>query len=58
MLGVVVRGEEEVVVVFPRLLPGRGVVERVWRGTKGGLWGAGKAVGEVGESEKTSEVGR
>lgn len=37
-LVVVVDGEEDVVVVFPRLLPGRGIVERVWRGVRGCLW--------------------
>lgn len=31
---VVVQGEDEVVVVFPRLLPGRDIVEKVWRGAK------------------------
>ncbi|KAI3392503.1 hypothetical protein diail_5638 [Diaporthe ilicicola] len=37
-LVVVVDGEEDVVVVFPRLLPGRRVVEAVWRGVRGCLW--------------------
>ncbi|KAF3766307.1 hypothetical protein M406DRAFT_339559 [Cryphonectria parasitica EP155] len=37
-LVVVVDGEDDVVVVFPRLLPGRGIVERVWRGVRGCLW--------------------
>ncbi|PSR87035.1 GPI-GlcNAc transferase complex, PIG-H component-domain-containing protein [Coniella lustricola] len=37
-LVVVVDGEEDVVVVFPRLLPGRRIVERVWRGVRGCLW--------------------
>lgn len=37
-LVVVVDGEEDVVVVFPRLLPGRAVVEGVWRGVRGCLW--------------------
>ena len=27
-------GEGEVVVVFPRVLPGRAVVEEVWRGAR------------------------
>ena len=31
---VVVQGEDEVVVVFPRLLPGRDIVEKVWRGAR------------------------
>ncbi|KAK1761386.1 putative GPI-GlcNAc transferase complex [Echria macrotheca] len=34
---VVVEGEEEVVVVFPRLLPRRKIVEAVWRGVRGCL---------------------
>lgn len=38
MLGVAVHGEEEIVVVFPTLLPGRRVVERVWRGGRRALW--------------------
>jgi phosphatidylinositol glycan class H protein len=33
-LVVVVEGEEDVVVVFPGLLPGRKVVETVWRGVR------------------------
>ena len=33
-LVVVVEGEEEVVVVFPRLLPKRQIVETVWRGVR------------------------
>jgi phosphatidylinositol glycan class H protein len=37
LLVVVVEGEEDVVVVFPRLLPGRRVVETVWRGARGVL---------------------
>lgn len=37
-LVVVVDGEDDVVVVFPRLLPGRRVVEGVWRGVRGCLW--------------------
>lgn len=33
-LAVVVDGEKEVVVVFPNLLPGRAIVEEVWRGAR------------------------
>ncbi|KAL2054929.1 hypothetical protein ABVK25_004751 [Lepraria finkii] len=33
-LAVVVEGEGEVVVVFPKLLPGRAIVEEVWRGAR------------------------
>ena len=37
-LVVVVEGEEDVVVVFPRLLPRRLIVEKVWRGVRGCLF--------------------
>ncbi|KAK1772384.1 gpi c transferase [Phialemonium atrogriseum] len=37
-LVVVVEGEEDVVVVFPGLLPGRRIVETVWRGVRGCLY--------------------
>ena len=37
-LVIVVEGEEEVVVVFPRLLPRRKIVETVWRGVRGCLY--------------------
>lgn len=37
-LVVVVEGEESVVVVFPRLLPRRKVVEEVWRGARSCLF--------------------
>jgi len=36
-LVVVVEGEEDVIVVFPRLLPRRKIVEAVWRGVRGCL---------------------
>lgn len=45
-LAVVVKGEQDVVVVFPRLLPRRGVLEEVWRGVRRCLWedtGGGKS---------------
>lgn len=35
---VIVEGEEDVVVVFPKLLPGRKIVEEVWRGVRGCLY--------------------
>jgi phosphatidylinositol glycan class H protein len=41
----VVKGEEDVVVVFPRLLPRRGILEEAWRGSRRCLWedtGSGK----------------
>jgi phosphatidylinositol glycan class H protein len=37
-LVVVVEGEEDVVVVFPRLLPRRHIVEKVWRGARACLY--------------------
>ncbi|KAF2439485.1 hypothetical protein P171DRAFT_396805 [Karstenula rhodostoma CBS 690.94] len=37
-LAVVVREEEDVVVVFPRMLPRRGILEEVWRGSRRCLW--------------------
>lgn len=44
LLVVVVEGERELVVVFPRLLPGRKVVEVVWRGVRGVLGEGGGAM--------------
>ncbi|EPE35844.1 GPI-GlcNAc transferase complex [Glarea lozoyensis ATCC 20868] len=44
-LVVVVEGEDDVVVVFPRLLPRRKVVESVWRGVRGCLWEEGRVGG-------------
>jgi len=40
-LVIVVDGEEDVVVVFPRLLPRRKIVEKVWRGAKACLYEPG-----------------
>lgn len=37
-LAVVVEGEAEAVVVFPRLLPRRLALEKVWRGARQVLW--------------------
>lgn len=37
-LAVVVEGEEDVVVVFPGLLPKRAILEEVWRGARKCLW--------------------
>lgn len=47
-LVVVVEGEEELVVVFPRLLPGRRIVEAVWRGVRGCLYEGEKKNGVNG----------
>ena len=35
-----VRGEEDIVVVFPNLLPRRAMLEEVWRGARKCLWEA------------------
>ena len=43
-LVVVVEGEEDIVVVFPRLLPGRKTVETVWRGVRSCLYEPDAAV--------------
>jgi phosphatidylinositol glycan class H protein len=37
-LAIVVDGEDDVVVVFPRLLPKRAILEEVWRGARKCLW--------------------
>jgi phosphatidylinositol glycan class H protein len=37
-LVIVVEGEENVVVVFPRMLPRRAILEEVWRGSRKCLW--------------------
>ena len=61
-LGAVVKGEEEVVVVFPKLLPGRDILERVWRGGRACLYdlggkGTGKE-GSTGEVLREREAGK
>lgn len=50
-LGIVVEGEEDVVVVFPVLLPRRGVLEVVWRGARGCLWEDGRGAGRKRQDE-------
>jgi phosphatidylinositol glycan class H protein len=57
-LMIVVEGEDEVVVVFPNLLPRRSVLEVVWRGVRGGLWeqGGPKPKTEVAESNEKVET--
>jgi phosphatidylinositol glycan class H protein len=48
-LAIVVVGEEDVVVVFPGLLPRRAILEEVWRGARKCLWeneSMGRAQGE------------
>ncbi|KAK3683813.1 GPI-GlcNAc transferase complex, PIG-H component-domain-containing protein [Podospora appendiculata] len=51
-LVVVVEGEEDVVVVFPRLLPGRRIVEAVWRGVRGCLYEPGEGGRKDGGVER------
>ncbi|ORY08347.1 GPI-GlcNAc transferase complex, PIG-H component-domain-containing protein [Clohesyomyces aquaticus] len=50
-LSIVVKGEEDVVVVFPSLLPRRQILEEVWRGARAGLWEVGGSAG-VGLEKK------
>lgn len=40
-LAIIVQGEQDVVVVFPSLLPKRAVLEEVWRGGRRCLWESG-----------------
>ncbi|KAF1931225.1 uncharacterized protein M421DRAFT_2741 [Didymella exigua CBS 183.55] len=47
-LAIVVRGEEDVVVVFPGLLPRRAMLEEVWRGARACLWEHGVREKEAG----------
>ncbi|KAF2623917.1 hypothetical protein BU25DRAFT_400097 [Macroventuria anomochaeta] len=49
-LAIVVKGEEDIVVVFPSLLPRRAMLEEVWRGARKCLWenGGGGRGGEGG----------
>jgi phosphatidylinositol glycan class H protein len=50
-LVVVVEGEEEVVVVFPRLLPKRRIVEDVWRGCRECLYEPGRTAEKMVEEK-------
>ncbi|KAH7093571.1 GPI-GlcNAc transferase complex, PIG-H component-domain-containing protein [Paraphoma chrysanthemicola] len=54
-LGVVVKEEDKVVVVFPKMMPRREVLEVVWRGAKRGLWGTKEGRGNKGS--KVDEKG-
>ncbi|KAF2737445.1 hypothetical protein EJ04DRAFT_593065 [Polyplosphaeria fusca] len=51
-LAIVVKGEEDVVVVFPKLLPKREVLEEVWRGARACLYGGGDAPAKEKGKEK------
>lgn len=50
-----VEGEDNVVVVFPKLLPRRAVLEEVWRGAKKCLWEGGTAREKGKEKGKVEE---
>lgn len=45
-LAIVVEGEQDVVVVFPKLLPRRDMLETIWRGSRACLWGFAKGKGK------------
>lgn len=49
------KGEEDVVVVFPRLLPRRDVLEKVWRGARACLYDVG--LRKVNSKQKDSVKG-
>jgi phosphatidylinositol glycan class H protein len=54
-LVVVVEGEDDVVVVFPRLLPSKSIVEAVWRGVRGCLYEGAGGGGAGGDGTKMDE---
>jgi len=51
-LAIVIKDEQEVVVVFPTLLPRRAILEEVWRGARACLYGSG------GGGEKKTDGGK
>lgn len=55
-LAVVVKGEEDVVVVFPQLLPKRDMLEVVWRGARACLYEDGGVKGKA-KAEKEKMLG-
>jgi phosphatidylinositol N-acetylglucosaminyltransferase subunit H len=58
-LFIVVKGEEDVVVVFPKLLPRREVLETVWRGARACLYDGATATQGIKEDKgKEYEDGR
>ncbi|KAI8930843.1 hypothetical protein NX059_011863 [Plenodomus lindquistii] len=56
-LGIVVEGEDEIVVVFPMLLPRREVLEIVWRGSRSCLWDSGGERKGGGEGSEAAKAG-
>jgi phosphatidylinositol glycan class H protein len=53
---IVVEGEEDVVVVFPRLLPKRNILEEVWRGSRRCLWDSGDVRADGGKGDLAGGV--
>ncbi|PVH98009.1 hypothetical protein DM02DRAFT_61888 [Periconia macrospinosa] len=47
-MAVVVHGEKDAVIVFPRLLPRLGILEAVWRGSRRCLWDIDRKAEEFG----------
>jgi phosphatidylinositol glycan class H protein len=54
-LAVVVDGEEDVVVVFPSLLPKRAILEHVWRYSREALWEGRKERQARADSESEAQ---
>ncbi|KAH8723400.1 GPI-GlcNAc transferase complex, PIG-H component-domain-containing protein [Phaeosphaeriaceae sp. PMI808] len=54
-LAIVVEGEQDVVVVFPSLLPKRVILEEVWRGTRKCLWAGKDEQNDLRAVENTSK---
>jgi phosphatidylinositol glycan class H protein len=57
-LAVVVDGEEDVVVVFPSLLPKLAMLEHVWRCSREALWEGRKERQARVDSENDVKIGR
>jgi phosphatidylinositol glycan class H protein len=55
-LAIVVKGEEDIVVVFPHLLPRRAILEEVWRGTRKCLWESGSRVETKGKDVEANQT--
>lgn len=54
-LAIVVKSEEDVVVVFPSLLPRRVILEEVWRGARKCLWESGRSHAQARANKKFAE---
>ena len=55
---VILRDEEDMTVVFPTLLPGRAIVEKVWRGVRRCLYEGEEVVGgwQAASGEEAKEA--